>query len=359
MKRSPSSVFHVPASVPAKRAPSVFRFPSSVLIAVTGMSPAILTETAWALANGKPRLLPGKVVVFATARSRDQIHRELLESGAWEDLRRAVRASDDELIFGKAGDHIRVFSRRGRELDDLRTPEDNQAAADFMLEHLRQFTENPDLRIVASIAGGRKTMGALLYAAMTLIGRETDRITHVLVDERLEQQRDPKFYFPKTPSEEKGIHLADIPFVPLRNKFQDLGRMPGGFSSMVTAYARQMHRGEVARVKWLNSAVEIDGIRVPLTRRLLHTLAFLMELNRSKDVPEQATAESRFKAFLARHDPVWASQLVYPDDLKRALSDLRKRLTAANLTWMPGLRRHSLRLPPFETEDGKQEDGII
>ena len=36
-----------PESIPA----SVSRVPPAVLVAVTGMSPAILTETAWALAH--------------------------------------------------------------------------------------------------------------------------------------------------------------------------------------------------------------------------------------------------------------------------------------------------------------------
>ncbi len=362
MKHPPSSVFRFPSSVPAKRAPSVFRFPSSVLIAVTGMSPAILTETAWALANEKPRLLPGKVIVFATTRSREQIRSELLAGGVWENLRRALKAKPDELVFGDAGDHIRVFSRQGRELDDLRTPEDNQAAADFMLEHLRQFTENPDLRIVASIAGGRKTMGALLYAAMTLIGRETDRITHVLLDERLEQQRDPKFYYPQNKREGRGVNLADIPFVPLRNKFQDLGRMPGSFSRMVAQYSRliKAEKDDPVKIGFAPSGVFVNGTFVKLSARLLNTLAFLLHVNETPPVPQQKESLDRYRDFLKRRGAGPAQNNDdLASDLRKDLNQLRRKFAECGLDWMPGLGRESLRLPPFQTEDGKQEDGKV
>jgi CRISPR-associated protein (TIGR02584 family) len=335
--------------MPQSGDPSVFRFPSSVLLAVTGMSPAILTETAWALAQEKPRCLPGKVVVFATTRSRDQIRKELLVSGVWEKLRRAVRARDDELVFSDAGDHIRVISRRGQELEDLRTPEDNRAAADFILDHLRQFTENPDTRIVASIAGGRKTMGALLYGCMTLIARETDRITHVLVDERLEQRRDPKFYFPQNKAEARGVQLAEIPFVPLRNRFVDLGRMPGTFQLMILKYARALRTSAPARVRLTETGVEVNGQAVDMSTRLRTVLKFLIDLNqKGEPIPPQSGAEEMFRKFLEDRDPQWARTLIFSEDLKRALSDIRTRFSRAGITWAPGLRNRSLHLPPFE-----------
>lgn len=329
--------------------PSSFRLPSSVLLAVTGMSPAILTETAWALAKEKPRRLPGKVVAFATTRSRDQLRKELIDSGVWESLRRAVRAKEDELIFGDAGDHIRVFSRNGKELDDLRTPDDNRAAADFILEHLRQFTENPDAHIVASIAGGRKTMGALLYAAMTLLGRETDRITHVLVDEALERRTEPRFYFPCSPNEGRGVQLADLPFVPLRNGFAELGRMPGGFDAMIRRYTRSFHESDAPRVALGDAEVAVDGKRIRLNRNELTALRFLMELNRK--APETRTfqdVQDELTKFLGA--PRSAKE-----DLRKWVSSLRNTLRRHGSAWYPESRPHPLRLPVFMTEDGKRK----
>mgnify|MGYP003730569943 CR=1 FL=1 len=326
----------------------------AVLVAVTGMSPAVLTETMWALAHERPPVRPRKVVAFCTLRSREQVRRELLHSGVWESLRQALKAGPDELEFGDTGDHLRVFTHRTRELDDIRTPQESAAVADFLLEHLRQFTENPEVRIVASIAGGRKTMGALLYGCMTLIGRDTDRITHVLVDEALEQRRDPKFYFPQNVSEVHALQLADIPFVPLRNGFAELGRMPGGFLSLVRHYSRHLQSHEARpvqiRLDDARQCVAVDGKAVTLRPRAYLTLKFAITLNTAQRVPIGIdVSEEEFKAFIRDSDipTAWARTLDVKNDLRRELGEIRRVFRQAGIAWMPGLRRDALRLPPF------------
>lgn len=124
------------------------------------MSPAILTETVWALARERPSLLPHRVVAVTTTAGRDAIRRELFEGGIWEKLETALGKT---IRFGTTAEDIRVFTRadnRGRsvELDDIRTPADNEAAADFLLDALRPFTENQDARLVCSPAGSDVTL---------------------------------------------------------------------------------------------------------------------------------------------------------------------------------------------------------
>lgn len=321
----------------------------NVLFAVVGFSPAILTETVWALAREGRNRIPTRVVTVTTAAGREKIVAELLDSGVWDDLVRSLKTGGLP-EFGNTGAHIRVITRGARELDDIRTPEDNAAAADFILHELRAFAdEGPETRIIATIAGGRKTMSALLYACISLVGRETDRVTHVLVDERLEQRRNPRFYFPRNRAEEKAIQLADIPFVPLRNRFAELGERAGTFSRLVARYGREL-RSEAAReamIGFTERGVSIDGVEVPLRGRDMFVLRFLVELNMKGAVKRQDEAESDFREFVGRHDPEWARNLVYPDDLKRTLSHVRKVHAARGVTWAPGLRHDSLRLPPF------------
>jgi CRISPR-associated protein (TIGR02584 family) len=60
------------------------------------------------------------------------------------------------------------------------------------------LTEDPDTEIHVSIAGGRKTMGYYLGYALSLYGRPQDRLSHVLVSDPYETNRD--FYYP-TPYE--------------------------------------------------------------------------------------------------------------------------------------------------------------
>jgi CRISPR-associated protein (TIGR02584 family) len=307
---------------------SEIRNPKSeiVLFAVTGMSPAILTETVWALAHETPATIPDRVVVVTTRAGRDAIQRELFDSGVWDQLRAALEAT---IRFGTTADDIRVFTTtdaRGRsvELDDIRTPADNEAAADFLLDALRPFTENPDVRLIGSLAGGRKTMGALLYAALSLIGRDTDRLTHVLVNEPFDDPRlNPRFYFPTTPptshcvpqirnqkseiinSRSARIQLADVPFVPLRQLFpRELGRMPGRFTHLVNQYRQSVSQLTAPpRVELADDepVARVDGVPVRLPATAYALLSFLVDRARRRQ-PAFASykdAVDPFQAFVA------------------------------------------------------------
>ena len=244
------------------------------------MSPAILTETVWALAHppaGQEPVIPDEVVVLTTTRGAEDLQRDLLTPKEqwdgrtlWESLRESVLTTI-KIKNPKSAPLLQLASPRLIELPDpkrgvkqpaadLRSAADNAAAADFILEEVRRLAENPDIRIIASIAGGRKTMGALLYAAMSLLGRETDRVTHVLVNEPFDVCRG--FFYPAQPVRELAvgvgdqarsvcatsarIELADVPFVPLRNLFEsELVKKPGRFIALVE---RCSHRvAELAR----------------------------------------------------------------------------------------------------------------
>lgn len=264
---SPRKAKHAGAAALFAPQPS---FEKVVLLSLTGESPAILTETLWALAfppSGVAPVIPERVVVITTSRGRDEFSRQLdtklPEFGnrtAWEALCTEIRTAHPNLNPPPALPMVRIITGRSSdgsrevELSDIRTPADNDAAADFILESVRGLSENEDHRLIVSLAGGRKTMVALLYASMSLIGRETARITHVLVNPPFDMRLDPPFFFPpKSPinhkysnrntrqeeiwsSEKARIELADVPFVPMRNAFAEIGKVPGGFRGLVARY---------------------------------------------------------------------------------------------------------------------------
>lgn len=178
----------------------------TILLAVSGMSPAIITETVWKLAHpdaGKEKIIPNEVVVITTTRGLLDINRDLKnldEEGkfkprpgwggksVWQALREAVlgtAAGSDQRLQLSAPLIIELPNQETgvkTPAEDIRTEADNIAAVDFILEKaVRGLVGNPEVRVIASIAGGRKTMGSLLYACMSLLARETDRVTHVLV----------------------------------------------------------------------------------------------------------------------------------------------------------------------------------
>jgi len=117
-----------------------------ILIAVAGVSPAILTETVWALAHEEPRWVPDQVVAITTCTGKAVLEKQLLHGGGWDQLRAALKKKgcpvEGALAFG-ASDSIRVIGDGTRDFDDIATPEESGVAADFLLGVLRQYTEQP------------------------------------------------------------------------------------------------------------------------------------------------------------------------------------------------------------------------
>lgn len=341
----------------------------TILLAVSGMSPAILTETVWALAREKPRIVPDEVIVLTTTAGARDIETQLLAERAdwggvsvWAALRRAVlgatakKSSALQLATPRVIELPDPRSGVKRPADDLRTPSDNAAAADFILEEVRRLTENPDLRVVASLAGGRKTMGALLYAAMSLLGRETDRLTHVLVNAPYDRCRD--FFFPgqpvdpSAPPPESGrlsaaaarIDLADLPFVPLRNLFErDFARRPGSFASLVAEASRRLPAAAPDRVRVRRDApvIELDGSEIRFSPREHVLLLLLAEhcIKKSPPFPDHTRAHGAYEELAARlraaADPKDFSDWRYDvdksikdDDIRKIVNGIRTRLKA-------------------------------
>ena len=206
------------------------------LVAVTGLSPQIVTETVYALAVGRkpasaeqePPFVPTEVRLITTEEGAERAKLSLLhpESGWFHRLR-----ADYELPpIAFEPEHVHVLKGAdGRPLGDIRSPEDNERAADAITDVVRDLTSDDGSALHVSIAGGRKTMGFYLGYALSLYGREQDRLSHVLVEEPYE--RCPDFFYPTPRSvliqtrgpdsrpydaRDAKVTLAEIPFVRLR-----------------------------------------------------------------------------------------------------------------------------------------------
>ena len=375
--------------------------PETILLAVTGMSPAILTETVWALAQENPPVLPDRIVVLTTTVGKDQIERELFtpqphfnDQCGWDCLREKLQERGHDmkgrLRFDPASDlHILTrwdeSSHRNLFLTDIRTAADNEAVADCILEFVRSIVESPDTRLIASIAGGRKTVGTLLYACMTLVGREDDRLTHVLVNEPFDDARlSPRFYFPEQPSAElttpdnktvrapeAHIDLADVPFVPLRNLFsRELRRMPGRFSALVAQCSEGIRKRSGNRVKLVvhrsRPEIEVNGIRIKLSPKEQLLALFLADRGRKTQPAFAAYKDAEdslneYREQLRREAPEndfsdWRrlnsiASNFDEQEIRKAISRFRKKLIAAGpqamllLPFLPEAGRLSIDLP--------------
>jgi CRISPR-associated protein (TIGR02584 family) len=225
-----------------------------ILIAVTGLSPQIVTETVFALATRQPDpWIPHQIVLITTARAAENARLQLLseEPGWFHRLRREW--SLPAIDFDESS--IRVIRRAdGSALDDIRDDDDNLRVADGIAAIVRELAAQPYTEIHASIAGGRKTMGYCLGYAMSLFGRGQDRLSHVLVSSPFENH--PDFFYPSPrpriirsldrghdalDASQARIWLGDIPFVRLGDGMPaDLLGGTGSFADAVRAAQRRL-----------------------------------------------------------------------------------------------------------------------
>lgn len=203
-------------------------YPKRTLFAVIGMTPQIVTESLYVLAvKQQPAFVPTDIKIVTTKAGAEEVRQKLLVDGWFE---RLCKEYGLEGIQFSEQDVLVITHPDGYILEDIREIEDNEIMADLITNVVRGLTSDEDRAVHVSIAGGRKTMGYYAGYALSLFGRDQDRLSHVLVDAAYENSRD--FYYPSkpvpkgvSPSKEPlaedtsnaKITLAEIPFVNLRN----------------------------------------------------------------------------------------------------------------------------------------------
>lgn len=378
-----------PTSGPTAKAEVAASPREVVFLCLVGSTPAVLTESVWALAVRNPLLVPDRIIAVTTTSGRKHLVRQLFDEGHWggmlEALRRKYPKIRGKLNFGPIPECLRCITNveRTRELDDVRTREDNLAVAEFLMELVRGITENADTRLIVSLAGGRKTTGALLHSVMTLLGRQDDLLTHVLVSEPWMTL--PGFVYPGCPgafrdpstgrkldSRSAQIELAEVPFVPLRYLFaKELHRTAGGFARlMAEVRGRAVGGGALFRVRITpaNGTLHINDREVVLGPNPF--LVYLFFCVRARDGREAASSYKEVgdelpgvHAAHAQAHPVarWTkaalrSHLDPSEDIRKWVGEIRVALRRAkfdsgSIDWLaPTRRRLGLGVPAAQIE---------
>jgi hypothetical protein len=129
-------------------------YPRRILLAVTGLTPQIVTETLYALAVKRGLWVPTEIHIITTRRGAEKAVRTLLSEEGWFHRLRADYCLP-AIAFGAADIHV-ITGPTGAPLDDILDEADNTAVADFITEKVRQITADPSASLHVSIAGGRK-----------------------------------------------------------------------------------------------------------------------------------------------------------------------------------------------------------
>lgn len=358
-------------------------YPRRVLLAVSGLSPQIVTETLYALATQSPTpWVPTEIHLLTTTEGAHRARLSLLS----DDLGWFHRLCRD---YGLQGitfntDHIHVLqTASGEAMEDIRTVQDNSAAADAITAQVRAFSADTQSALHVSIAGGRKSMGFYAGYALSLFGRPQDRLSHVLVSEPFENTLD--FFYP-TPysrtlqtlngryadTREAQVTLAHIPFVSLRHGLPDaLLQGSATFNETVDA-ARMALAPPKLSISIRNRAIEAGGRKVRLSPASLAMLALFARRAMQqlppiaaphKEVPDMEWAEHYLPDFLRCSGGDFASAEATKQALKHGMDGrwFSTNLTRLHKTLKKALgpaaaayciddggsrpRRYSLRLP--------------
>ena len=288
-------------------------FARRVLFTVCGLSPQIVTETVYALAVAaapQERFVPTEIHVLTTTEGAQRLRLALLSQrpGWFHRLRSDYNLPP--ITFGEAQIHT-LTGADSQPLADIRSEEDNARMADAVTALLRGFTADPACALHVSIAGGRKTMGFYAGYALSLFGREQDRLSHVLVGAPFESSWE-FFYptpYPQVIATQGGRELADaataqvrlaqIPFVRLRPVLPAAMRDDSaGFVAVVQAADRHLAPPRLV-LDVPCRCIEADGQRIPLPPWSFALMSVLAQ--RARSGADALTAPTKDV-----HDAEWA-----------------------------------------------------
>lgn len=270
----------------------------NVLFLVTGMTPAIITETIWALAcdpelDEESRWIPDRVEVLSTDHGLNQIRSRLLESKVFENFKK-----DFPQLFNMVFDETclqSIIDEHGSKaaLLDLKTPEDNEFAANQIHKKIRDLTANDNISLHVSIAGGRKTMGFYAGYALSLHGRAQDSLSHVLVDDKFENI--PTFFYP-TPytyyitdrdgrvwdASKAQVWLAEIPFVRMKDAIHEKHQLRGDYSfSEVVSSIKNSFAPTSLVINLDHNTISFNGSEIALPPREFAFLHWFADLRKN------------------------------------------------------------------------------
>nr|MBL0731841.1 TIGR02584 family CRISPR-associated protein [Desulfobacterales bacterium] len=165
----------------------------NILLAVTGLSPQVITETLYALHQSNRNV--DAIHIITTRDGKEKIYTGLFagKKGHYYKYLQEYNIPSDSINFSHENIHV-VMDEYGVEATDITNEAQNEQLLKKCMELAFLFTKDSGTAVLFSIAGGRKTMSSCLTIAAQMYGRPQDRLYHVLVSPEFESNRN--FYYP-------------------------------------------------------------------------------------------------------------------------------------------------------------------
>ena len=285
-------------------------YPRRILLCVTGLTPQIVTESMYALAKRDNAFHPTELHIITTAEGENRARLELLDPRRGQ---LAKLCKQHKLALPLCGaSTIHVIKQAGQAVTDLRGADENAAAADCILDVVRELTADAQSQVHFPIAGGRKTMGFYLGYCASLLGRAQDDMSHILVNTPFENL--PEFFFPPQPpaiivdrnnkphdTRNAEVDMAPVAFWRLRNELPsallDTGRSFSetvrllnalqGRPSLTLRIKANPHKGKLASYQ----AVAAGGYEVKLTPKSFAVLWMFAKLAKSSVTADRSVQD--------------------------------------------------------------------
>ena len=322
-----------------------------ILLVLSGMSPQVVTGTLFGILHNPEfeKYHPTEIHLIATQGGKDQADKYLLgDTGEFykfcQDYDFPYSALRSENV------HV-IKDRNGLPLQDIRTAEENEDMADFVMNIVRELTSDSNSQLHMSISGGRKTMSYFGGYALTMLGREQDILSHVLVSEEFEFI--PEYYYP-TPyskalksksgslldAKDAKVSLAKIPYVHLRETLPMSARMINvGFKETLEKSKKSKMQPSI-QLDSRKQLVICSGEAVKLQKVLFGVYSWLLKrnnpINRSDlidqknqfngqvDMSIQRHAKEHAKSFMSHYSELYSKK----SDLERTENALKDGMTA-------------------------------
>jgi CRISPR-associated protein (TIGR02584 family) len=174
-----------------------------ILFCTIGSTPQVVTETVYALRKQRD-WTPSKVHIvtttFALPRLREELqgpsgHLARMFAGRPPLTTIHVPRLDGSIVSLDASGKADMAALEGA-LRDVNSEEQAAAMGKAILSLMEDFVADEASQVHLSLAGGRKTMSAHALLALTLLGRETDEASHVLVNPAEKFEDHPEFWHP-------------------------------------------------------------------------------------------------------------------------------------------------------------------
>lgn len=193
-------------------------YPHRVLIMLCGTSPAVITETLYALitAPEAQRFVPTRLRIITTTEGKTALEEQLLDvrvppkpvDGRGRPINWIQKFNVDMNVsppirLSLDADVIVPKLEDGSEIEDAHTQEEISAMRDLISSELLEHTGDDDTAVHFSLSGGRKSMGHLAGQAMTAMARKWDRLIHVVVKPSWLEMPGVHFFYPGYPQQHR------------------------------------------------------------------------------------------------------------------------------------------------------------